>query len=158
MQLCKQCKPCNLQYNFFDGKWPPPFVTFGKFIRFDSFIRPYVVSLGQHNPKLIFNIFGNWCWLTLIGAPCGSVARNEQFLENVSLTWIRQTIFKFNPKRLKQLIMIMKIMVMTMICQSGGSMIVCFAYKISAEATISWLIICEHFSIFYLQHRVSSSS
>ena len=45
-------------------------------------------------------------------------------------------------------------MVMTMICQSGGSMIVCFAYKISAEATISWLIICEHFSIFYLRHRV----
>ena len=48
----------------------------------------------------------------------------------------------------------MMIKVMTMICQSGGSMIVCFAYKISAEATISWLIICEHFSIFYLQHRV----
>ena len=48
----------------------------------------------------------------------------------------------------------MMIKVMTMICQSGGSMIVCFAYKISAEATISWLIICEHFSIFYLRHRV----
>ena len=57
-----------------------------------------MVSVGQHNPKLIFNIFGKWCWLTLIGARCGSVAKNEQFLENVSLTWIRQTIFKYNPK------------------------------------------------------------